>query len=67
MQTLILKIPQMHCNHCIKKIKTFVSEVKGVEEINCNLDSKSVEISFSSPANEESIREAIEDCGFEVC
>lgn len=66
MQTLILHIPSMQCSHCISKIQTFVSEVEGVQEINFNLDSKIIEVSFSSPATEENIKEAIMECGFEV-
>lgn len=66
MTTITLQIPSMHCSHCTQKIQTFVSEVQGVQEINFDLDSKSLTVSFTSPATQEKIIEAIEDCGFEV-
>lgn len=66
MQNLTLRVPQMNCSHCISKITTFLQEVQGVKEIQCLLESKEVKISFQSPASQEQIIEAIEDCGFEV-
>lgn len=66
MDTLILKVPQMNCSHCVSKITKFLQEVQGVGEIECLLPSKEVKVSFCPPANQEQIIEAIEDCGFEV-
>lgn len=66
MHTLILQVPSMHCSHCTGKIKTFLSDVKGVGEVKFDLESKNVEVSYLPPATEEQIKEAIRDCGFEV-
>lgn len=66
MHTLILQVPSMHCSHCTGKIKTFLSELKGVGEVKFDLESKNVEVSYLPPATEEQIKEAIRDCGFEV-
>lgn len=66
MNTLTLKVPQMNCSHCVSKITNFVQEVEGVQEVECLLPSKEVRVLFAPPANEEQIKEAIEDCGFEV-
>lgn len=66
MENLVFKVSEMHCNHCVSKITKFVSEVQGVKEVECVLESKEVRVSFEAPANQEKIIEAIEDCGFEV-
>lgn len=66
MDTITLKVPQMNCSHCVSKITSFLQEVEGVKEIECLLPSKEVKVAFSLPANVEQIKEAIEDCGFEV-
>lgn len=66
MHTITLEVPTMHCSHCTGKIQTFLSDVEGVTEIKCDLQSKHVEVSFLPPADEEKIKEAIRDCGFEV-
>lgn len=66
MENLILKVPQMNCNHCVSKITNFLQEVQGVKDIECLLGSKEVKVAFESPANREQIIEAIQECGFEV-
>ncbi|WP_305863033.1 heavy-metal-associated domain-containing protein [Helicobacter cholecystus] len=66
MNTLVLKVPQMNCSHCISKITKFLQEVQGVQEVECLLPSKEVKVTFCSPADKGQIIEAIEDCGFEV-
>lgn len=66
MQTLTFHIPQMNCDHCVHKITKFVQDLQGVTTVECFLETKEVKVSFQSPANQEQIIEAIEDCGFEV-
>lgn len=66
MHTLILQVPSMHCSHCTGKIKTFLSDLKGVKEVKFDLETKDVEVSYLPPTTEEQIKEAIRDSGFEV-
>lgn len=60
------KVSGMSCNHCVEKIKKFVGEISGVSDIDINLETKIIKVTFNAPANEESIKEAILDSGFEV-
>lgn len=64
--TEILHIEGMNCNHCVEKIKKFVNEVKGVENINISLENKTLKVSFNPPCTLEKIKEAVLDSGFEI-
>ncbi|RAX55152.1 hypothetical protein CCY99_00180 [Helicobacter sp. 16-1353] len=62
----LLNIEGMTCNHCVEKIKKFVGECEGVQNININLENKTLEVEFIEPTTIENIILAIEDSGFEV-
>ncbi|RDU64700.1 heavy-metal-associated domain-containing protein [Helicobacter sp. MIT 14-3879] len=62
----IIEIEGMSCNHCVEKIKKFVSEVNGVENIEISLENKTLDVVFNLPANIEAIKEAILDSGFDI-
>lgn len=63
-----IKIEGMTCNHCIQKVKKFVSECEGVDTdtINISLERKTLEINFNTPATLDAIKEAIEDAGYKT-
>lgn len=62
----ILNVDGMSCNHCIEKIKKFLSDCDGVEFININLDDKTLEVDIDDDSRLDSVIEAIEDAGFIV-
>ena len=64
MKTLNYKIPAMHCNHCVMRIKNSLIELKGVEFVESDLNNKAVEIEFDSPATEELILEKLAEIGY---
>ena len=45
------KVSEMSCNHCVEKIKKFVGEIGGVIDIDINLETKIIKVSFEAPAN----------------
>lgn len=56
----------MNCNHCIEKIKKFISDCNGVEFIGVDLDNKTLEVEMDDDSKLDSVIEAIEDAGFLV-
>ncbi len=62
----ILQVNGMNCAHCEQKIRSFVSEVKGVKDIKIDLNTKQVIVEFDLPADISQIKEAILDSGFEI-
>ena len=56
MTTVIYNVPAMHCNNCTRTIELEVGELPGVQSVHANLDTKKVQITFDTPANEEKIK-----------
>ena len=67
MDTIKLSVDGMSCGGCTGKIETLLNEKDGVNNVNADLDSKSVTVTFDSAAIQEpAIRTVIEDVGFDV-
>lgn len=49
------QIPAISCGHCIHTIKTELSEMDGIEEIEGDLEKKTIKVVFDLPASEEKI------------
>ena len=64
MKTISYKIPAMHCNHCVMRIKNSLLELDGVDAVESDLNEKTTEIEFDSPATEELIREKLAEIGY---
>jgi len=64
MKTISYKIPAMHCNHCVMRIKNSLLVLDGVEAVESDLNEKAVEVEFDSPATEELIREKLAEIGY---
>jgi len=59
-------IEGMSCGHCVKHVKEALSELSGVTNVDVNLDSKSAIIEAAVDVDDEKIRFAIDDAGYEV-
>ena len=64
MKTISFKIPAMHCNHCVMRIKNTLLVLKGMQVVESDLNNKVVEVEFDSPATEELIREKLAEIGY---
>ena len=64
MKKISYKIPAMHCNHCVMRIKNSLIELEGVEFVESDLNNKAVEIEFDAPATEELILEKLAEIGY---
>jgi copper ion binding protein len=56
-------VPDISCEHCVKAITDHVSPVEGVEEVEVDLDAKTVTVVGGDDA---SIVAAIDDAGYDV-
>ncbi|HKX74277.1 MAG TPA: copper ion binding protein [Acidimicrobiia bacterium] len=67
MTTQTLKVPDVHCDHCVSSIEGAVGAITGVDQVTVDLDGRTVEVSFDESAvNLAAIVTAIEDQGYEV-
>lgn len=64
MNELLLSVPDMSCDHCVRAISGEVSCVAGVESVDVQLATKTVRVTGS--ANEADVRAAIAEAGYEA-
>ena len=66
-ENIIFTVPDMSCSHCENSIKKAVGTLNGVENVNVDLASKKVSVEYDpSKVSTETIRNSIEDQGYEV-
>lgn len=64
-ETVTYSVPAVHCAHCAMSIREEVSEVPGVEDVDVDLETKTVRV--SGPAlSDELVRAAIREAGYEA-
>lgn len=56
----------MSCGHCVNHVKEALMEMSGVTNVDVSLDDKTAIIEASIDVNDEDIRFAIDDAGYEV-
>lgn len=61
-----ISIEGMSCNHCVNHVKEALSELNGVTSVNVDLASKSAVIEAVSDIDDNAIKAAIEDAGYDV-
>ena len=67
MQSVILKVDGMSCEHCVKAVSSTVGALDGVSKVVVDLATKSVEVEFDpARVSQEKIESAIEDQGYDV-
>jgi len=61
--TTVYSVPGMTCQHCVNSVTTEVSAVPGVENVEVDLEAKTVTVVGGEDA---AIRAAIDEAGYEV-
>lgn len=63
--TCTIKISGMHCQNCVNSVTRALNSLDGVSA-KVSLRENSAEVSFDRSVEEDSLRRAVEDAGFEV-
>lgn len=67
MKSITLDVKGMTCGHCKMAVNGALTELEGVENVEVNLETGKVEVSFDeSKLDEAKMKEAIEDQGYDV-
>lgn len=67
MEKVTLSVKGMSCGHCVKSVEGSVGELNGVQHVEINLSEAKVTVEFDqNKVSLESIKEAIDDQGYEV-
>jgi copper ion binding protein len=64
MTTVTYSVPAISCGHCTHTIETEVSELKGVQSVKAEIESKKVVITFAEPASEEKIKALLAEINY---
>lgn len=62
---LIVNVDGMSCNNCAKHVNKALSEIEGVKEVDVNLEGKQAEVSYEGNIEEETLKSAIDEAGYE--
>ena len=64
MSEILLTVPDMSCDHCVRAISSEVAVVPGVETVDVRLDRKTVRV--TGTAGEDAVRAAVVEAGYEA-
>jgi copper chaperone len=65
-QTQTFTVTGMTCGHCVASVTEEISEIPGVEAVDVVLDSGAVTVTSSQPLEEQSVRAAVEEAGYQL-
>ena len=64
MEKKSFSIPGISCGHCVNAIKTELTELEGVTKVEGDIEGKSVEVEWDTPASEESIKNKLTEINY---
>ena len=64
MTTVTYTVPAISCSHCTHTIEMEVGELKGVQSVKADVNTKKVVISFDEPANEKIIKDLLAEIDY---
>jgi copper ion binding protein len=64
MTTVTYTVPAISCGHCTHTIETEVGELKGVQSVKADVNTKKVVITFDEPASEKIIKDLLAEIDY---
>ena len=64
MNTVTYTVPAISCGHCTHTIETELADLKGVQSVKADIDSKKVVITFDAPADEQKIKALLAEINY---
>ena len=62
----VIKVKGMSCQHCVMAVKTALSSLDGVKEVDVNLEKGEATLIHDGPVDTNEARQRIEKAGYEV-
>ena len=66
MTTSIYRVTGMTCGHCVNAVTTALTKLDGVRDVAVNLDSGVVTLSSDVALDDDSVRAAVDEAGYEL-
>ena len=64
--TISIQIDGMHCGGCVRSVEKATASIDGVSNLSVDLASGKLTADIARPELVETLKGAIEDCGFDV-
>ena len=64
METITYSIPNISCQHCVARVTKALEGLSGVTDVEADLASKTIEVSFEAPATDHAIREVLREIDY---
>ncbi len=64
MEKKTFSIPGISCGHCVNAIKSELTELEGVTNVEGDIEGKSVAVEWDAPASEESIKNKLSEINY---
>ncbi|HEX7737303.1 MAG TPA: heavy-metal-associated domain-containing protein [Ktedonobacteraceae bacterium] len=66
-QDIVLSVPDVSCEHCVKTINGALGELPGVETVSTDIPSKSVHLRYDpAQLSMEQIENTLDDAGYTI-
>lgn len=65
-QTATYTVTGMTCNHCVASVTEEVQEIPGVENVAVDLPTGAVTVTSTDPIDDDAVRAAVEEAGYQV-
>lgn len=66
MKTETFNVPGISCQHCVNAIAGEVGALGGVQDVQVELDSKTVRVTSDETVSRETLAAAIQEAGYDV-
>mgnify|MGYP001494836231 CR=1 FL=1 len=66
MATRVYQVKGMSCDHCKMAVKKAIAGVVGVKDVDVDLATGRVTVTYEGDLDDARVREAVEDAGYEV-
>ena len=66
MATRVYQVKGMSCDHCKMAVKKAIGGIAGVRDVDVDLATGRVTVTYEGDLDDRQVREAVEDAGYEV-
>ncbi len=64
MITKTLQVPNISCHHCVRTIQRELGQVKGVAEVQADVETKRVSVQVDTPETLETVLQTLREIGY---
>jgi copper chaperone CopZ len=65
-ETRTYTVDGMHCSHCVASVTEEVQEIEGVDDVQVVLESGQLTVTGREPLDDDAVRAAVAEAGYQV-